>query len=104
MKIVFPVMANISLNSRVHWSVKSKRAREQRQIVGWILKGRQRPEPPFVIRLTRVGPKRMDDDNAIGSLKACRDAIAEWIGIDDGILTWAYSQRTGPYMVEMEIE
>ena len=94
----------MSMNSRAHWAVKARKVREQREIVGLILRRREPPVPPMVIHLTRVSPGLMDDDNSITALKACRDAIAAWIGIDDGLLKFEYAQRKGPWSVEMRIE
>lgn len=44
----------------------------------------------FVVLLRRV----MDSDNLIGSLKPCRDAVCESLGIDDGDerITFEYHQ------------
>jgi hypothetical protein len=39
---------------------------------------------PCVVRLTRIGPQRLDDDNLSGAFKSCRDQIAKEIGVDDG--------------------
>ena len=103
-KVHFPIRADVTLNSRAHWSHKARKAREHKDIVGWMLKNRAPPTPPFVIRLIRVGPRRMDQDNFVTSLKAVQDGVAAWIGIDDGKLTWEYEQLSGPYGVIMEID
>ena len=39
---------------------------------------------PCVVRLTRIGAQRLDDDNLAGAFKSCRDQIAREIGVDDG--------------------
>jgi hypothetical protein len=41
--------------------------------------------------------RRLDDDNLSGGAKALRDAVARWIGIDDGSprLAWEYHQVIG---------
>ena len=58
--------------------------------------------PPVVcerwtILLTRIAPRRLDSDNLQSALKHVRDAVATWLGIDDGSdrLTWEYSQERG---------
>jgi hypothetical protein len=104
-KVNFPgVRADMSLNARLHWAVRARKARELKEVVGWMLKGRKPPVMPMVIHLTRISPRLMDDDNSVGALKNFRDAVAEWIGIDDGKLNWQYRQRKGSWSVEMMIE
>lgn len=82
-----PIKTISEANCRQHWRVKSKRRQEQQQtITGMLmnaLRGRE-IELPCVVKLTRVGPKRMDDDNLAGSFKGTRDAIARKLGVDDG--------------------
>lgn len=47
------------------------------------------------MRITRVGPGTLDDDNLARSAKAVRDELAAALGADDGDprLTWHYAQR-----------
>jgi len=42
--------------------------------------------PPLPVRvcLTRLGPGTCDVDNLAGAMKATQDAIARWLGVDDG--------------------
>lgn len=64
------------------------------------------PEGSFItVRLTRVGPRRLDDDNCQSSLKHVRDAIADVFGIDDGepCWSWNYGQDKGDYAVRVTI-
>ncbi len=59
--------------------------------------------PPFAVApvrvvLTRVGTRRMDDDNLANAFKPVRDVIAKWLGVDDGnraAVRWVYRQRPG---------
>ena len=53
---------------------------------------------PLVVTLTRVGGRKMDDDNLSAALKAVRDGVADWLGVDDGspLLTWDYRQEPDP--------
>lgn len=37
----------------------------------------------LIVRLTRLAPKDLDDDNLASALKAARDAFAAWLGVDD---------------------
>jgi hypothetical protein len=62
---------------------------------------------PCVVRLTRVGQKRLDDDNLRESFKAVRDAIARIIGIDDGDerIKWEYEQvAVGKRVYQVRVE
>lgn len=65
---------------------------------------------PVVITLTRVAPSNgLDDDSLPASMKAIRDEITEWLGLDDDrtpLIKWQYDQRRGQrgqYLVEVEI-
>jgi hypothetical protein len=63
------------------------------------------PPLPVVVKITRVGPRGMDNDNLASACKYVRDQIAKMIGVDDGSdqYTWQYEQRKGDYEVEVEI-
>lgn len=96
-------------NSHQHWRHRQRRAKLQRAMaktaLGADIKG---PPPPYVITLTRIGPRKLDSDNLAGSAKAVRDGVADWLGIDDGDsrLTWEYQQRSegaGVYACEVSI-
>jgi hypothetical protein len=52
---------------------------------------------PVVVKLTRIGQKRLDDDNLRPALKAVRDCVAAWLGVDDAnpLIRWEYGQRAG---------
>lgn len=98
-------------NERVHWAVKSKRARIQRQAanlsVRHALIGNFSLEPPMVICIERIGLRRLDSDNLAIAAKHVRDGIADALGIDDGnpCLDWKYSQSTGKeYSVKITIQ
>lgn len=59
------------------------------------------------VRLTRVGPVDLDDDNCTGAFKPARDAIASFFGIDDGRRDrWDWlpcEQARGDYAVRIHI-
>lgn len=66
-----------------------------------------RLRPPLAVTLTRLGGRRLDDDNLAGAFKALRDAIADWLGLDDGDprLAWRYGQEPGgPAGVRVRVE
>ena len=112
MRFVVPVRTVSEANRREHWSVKAKRAKQQREAAGMMMVSmgvhRGRPKPPLSVTLTRVAPRKLDTDNLARSLKAVRDGIADALGIDDGDerVAWLYAQRRGAaktYEVEVEI-
>jgi hypothetical protein len=62
---------------------------------------------PCTITITRLGPRKLDDDNLASSAKHVRDGIADKLGVDDGDdrLTWRYSQeKSSTYGVRIKIE
>jgi hypothetical protein len=64
------------------------------------------PHFPCVVRLTRVGPRKLDSDNVATAFKATRDGIADWLQVDDGdesLVTWEYGQERGAYAVRVEV-
>ena len=70
--------------------------------------GARRIALPCVIRLTRIGCKKLDSDNCAGAFKHVRDAIAREIGIDDGseLLRFEYAQEViakRQYAVRVEV-
>jgi len=109
-----PLRTYSEANTRAHWTIKAKRAREQRgtirillwhAVAGW----RNDKARSFIVTLTRVAPRRCDTDNLARSLKAVRDGVADALGIDDGSLQlcWRYAQVLGlrkEYAVQVQIE
>jgi hypothetical protein len=105
--IIVPLKTKRGLNDREHHMVRMRRVKVEKDTVGWFLHGRfAKPKLPCVVKLTRVAPSPgLDDDNLSGALKACRDAVAEWIGVNDRELwkvRYEYAQRRGPYAVQIE--
>ena len=84
-KLELPIRTVSELNSRDHWRLRNLRRLEQRRTVyyAWKAKVRRKPVLPCTVKLTRLGPRRLDDDNCQGSFKFCRDVIAELLGVDD---------------------
>lgn len=64
----------------------------------------------YHVRLTRISPGRVDDDGLSGgTMKAVRDEVAKWIGIDDGHarIQWTYAQQGCPlkmFALRIEVE
>ena len=108
-------------NQREHWSKKAKRVRAQRNATFVVLINHVRAAPfvrrvpiasqtfrpvgvellcPITVTLTRISPPRnqlRDDDSVVGSLAACRDGVADALGINDSDkrVTWVYRQEKG---------
>lgn len=113
-RVHLPIRIVSEANRREHFRVVAKRKKQHRHLASfrlheaigpvWI-----DPPPSAVITLTRIGPRTLDDDNLASGFKACRDGVADWLGIDDGDkrLTWRYDQRKGKpkeYAAEVQIE
>lgn len=89
-------------NVREHWRARHRRRKAQRHLVALTLRetlgvARDRPEAALMITLTRIAPRPLDSDNLQSSLKATRDAVADWLTLDDAdpLLTWHYRQQRG---------
>jgi hypothetical protein len=62
--------------------------------------------PPYTVMLSRVAPRKLDDDNLRGALKAVRDGVADALGLDDRhpLIEWHYAQdRAGPREIGVRI-
>ena len=104
---LIPVRTVSEANAHEHWRARKDRASQQRSITTSTLLPIARPTLPCTIRLTRIGPGVMDSDNAVGSLKHVRDAIAQWLEVDDGPsgpVRWEYGeQERGDFAVRVEV-
>lgn len=91
------------LNQRVHWSTRAKQAKIEREAAWYTV---PKFPLPCLVKLTRVGPRELDDDNLAGSFKSIRDGIADRLGVDDRspAVKYVYAQRKGPYGVEIDFE
>ena len=73
-----------------------------------VLRAHEVPGLPLEVELVRVAPRSLDSDNLTSSLKAVRDGVADWLGVDDGDerVRWTYGQRKGKpreYLVEIGV-
>lgn len=106
--ITVPIRTVPGLNAREHWAVRAKRVKAERETTAWHLKRCDKPTTPCTVVLTRVSPRGVaDDDNLAGALKAVRDQVAEWLGVDDKhrhIVRYEYQQRRGPWGVEIAFQ
>jgi hypothetical protein len=112
-----PIQTVSVLNVREHWAKRSRRTKQHRTTTYAMLLSygkaadlyRIAAPIRFTITLTRIGGRTLDDDNLRAALKATRDGVADWLGIDDGDkrLTWQYGQepkqRKMPPGVRVEI-
>lgn len=81
-------------NERGAWHRGALRAAEQRRLVGLTLRTRAKIAVPCEVRIIRVAPCALDDDNLARACKAVRDEVAHWLGIDDRDerVTWHVGQ------------
>lgn len=104
--ISIPMRTVPGMNVREHWRTRTARVKAEKECVAWELVNLERPPVPCSCLLMRVAPSRgLDDDNLAGALKSVRDAVAAWIGIDDGlrdVVRYEYSQIRGPWAVRIE--
>ncbi len=89
-------------NSRDHWAKKAKRVKGQRAVTTMFCRskfGYRPPSLPVGVKLTRIAPRELDDDNLWGSLKAVRDGVADWLRVQDNNpqVMWLYDQTQGIY-------
>ena len=92
--------------SHRHWAVVAAARKKVKDRVRLQLRATSVEVPCLVyVKLTRTGPRRMDDDGLRASLKSVRDAVAGYLRIDDGssLIAWEYAQASGEYGVEIQI-
>ena len=103
-----PLRTGSGLNGREHYMARARRVKAERQAAAWALHGRPAPDLPCTVLLTRIAPSvGLDDDNLVGALKGVRDAVAEWLGVDDrcrDIVRYRYEQASGPWGVQVGFE
>lgn len=113
-----PIRIRNGCNLREHPMARHRRVNKERLAVMWALFARerehtpsglwrQRPELPVVVTITRLAPRKLDDDNCIAGCKAVRDEVAKFLGVDDADprVTWRYAQeRAKTYACRISIE
>ena len=99
-ELTMPIVLVSEANQREHWRTRHARKKTQQKIAAACLTIYGRIDRVRVDRvlITRMGGRKLDSDNLVGSGKHVRDAIARWLGIDDGDerITWSYAQESGP--------
>jgi len=106
LKLQLPLRTGRGLNGREHHMARHRRVKTEREAVAWLLRGKRPPAPPVVVTMTRLAPSSgLDSDNLQGALKAVRDELAMWLGLDDADprVTWLCAQRRAPWGVEIEV-
>lgn len=98
--VSLPLRIISEANGRQHWRKVAERKRTHRQTARLVLQQYARPmheAATFDITLTRIAPRKLDDDNLASGFKAVRDGVADWLGIDDGSprIRWQYAQQRG---------
>ncbi|MGC9261535.1 MAG: hypothetical protein ACP5I8_15845 [Phycisphaerae bacterium] len=96
-------------NVRLHWAPKSVRVAAERMEICAQFNLYRPIQTPCRITLTRYGPRELDDDNLRSSFKAVRDALADWLGVNDRSkqLQWDYQQektKLGEYRIKILVE
>lgn len=101
-----PVRTKSAANLREHWAVKAKRVVSERQITRLAFPSGVSIFLPAAIRLVRVSPRPLDDDNLRPALKAVRDELARIVGVDDRDprVDWLYGQMKGKAAVHVIVE
>lgn len=121
-----PLKTVSEANSSEHWTVSSKRHRQQQFFVRALFHGHPKPIlPPCKITLTRINSRSLDeDDNLPMAFKWIKDEISECIfpekrrfyvkkgkacpikgrADDDYRLKWVYAQEKGKQGIRIEIE
>lgn len=104
--VFIPMRTIPGMNTREHFRTRIKRVSAEKECVAWELHRMQKPALPCSCLLTRSAPsKGLDDDNLAGALKSVRDAVATWLGVDDGkreTVRYRYGQLRGPWGVRIE--
>ena len=84
-------------NARGSWHAGAARAAEQRRATWLALRPHRPVGVPCVVRIIRVAPSMLDDDNLARAAKAVRDEVASWLGVDDRDprVSWCVAQTKG---------
>lgn len=100
-----PLRIESCANKREHWSVRARRTKLHRAAALAV------PVHPLpcVVTLTRVAPRKLDDDNLASGFKALRDGVADRLGVNDNDprVAWKYAQVRGKakeYVARVSIE
>lgn len=104
-----PLRVHNPLNNRQHWRVLYHRGQKEKAVTKSNLLAVQSqrdwkvPMPSItkrvaMVKLTRIGKRKMDSDSIPACFKHVRDTIAAWLAVDDGDETkirFEYAQEIG---------
>ena len=81
---------DLTPNARLHPMEVARRRRSEHSTIAATLAMIAPPAGPWRVTIVRVGPRVLDDDNRTASAKGVRDAVAAWLGVDDGaeVVRW----------------
>jgi len=114
LSVAIPMQLPSAGNLHEHWRKRHARVKAQRAAVQFCIRrlaglleaaSRLTQGQSLVVVLTRVSPRKLDSDNLAFAFKACRDQVAEELGIDDGSdsVGWLYRQESGTVGIRIEI-
>jgi hypothetical protein len=110
--VTLPIRLESVANLRECWRKRASRAKTHR-LQAWAELRALKPSGvilgPVTVKLTRIAPRQLDDDNLRSAFKACRDGVADWLQVDDGDsrIQWVYGQEKGPpktYSARIEVQ
>jgi predicted Fe-S protein YdhL (DUF1289 family) len=104
LKLGLSLVVVSAANRNWHWAYRHKREKaEKDQVLAALMTLGLSPSERLAkfafgchVVFTLVGGNRLDDDNLARAYKHWRDAVAAWVGYDDGDrekITFAYEQR-----------
>lgn len=107
-RATWPIRIVSAANLREHHHAKARRVKRERSTALMMARTTlTRPALPCIVELIRIAPRPLDDDNAVSGMKAVRDAIAEWLDVDDRDprVVWIYEQERGkPRQYALRVE
>jgi hypothetical protein len=110
--VTIPIRVVPEVNQRGGWQRRFfSRTKPHKEIVFLACRttfGATPPKLPLVIKMTRISPGMLDDDNAVGAMKAVRDSVAQYLGINDrdNRVKWLVGQekgKRGQYAVRIDV-
>lgn len=121
-----PLKTVSEVNVSEHWSKKSKRHKQQQFFIRSLYSHEAEDiKLPCIVKLIRISPKLLDDDNLRSAFKWIRDELSECLipeklkpyvtkkgtlalikgrADDDPRITWLYAQEKGKLGIRIEIE
>lgn len=106
-------------NLHEHWRKRHQRIKAQRMSTGLMLRAwrvvswadahgtaLRAGVMRLAVTLTRVSPRKLDDDNLAFAFKGVRDEVAAYFGVNDNDsrVTWRYAQERGKAAVRIRFD